>query len=164
MDPPVGRRSLCRDSLSYVRPGLGSWQSGYGNELDVLSCCLCCPTHCNCVRSTYPRFHYASAAPGEQYEPMIKNGFRNTGAQPGGHGSIQTGRLPRVGRPRLLALLNRLIRDVVGTTFQQVAEYLDREHQNEYPAALSKNLRKCERLVENFVSSPPTKQGFLNLS
>ena len=73
------------------------------------------------------------------------------------------GRIPRVGRPRSFALLNRLIRDVVGTTFQQVAEYLDREHQNEYPAALSKNLRKCERLVENFLSSPPTKQGFLNL-
>jgi hypothetical protein len=55
----------------------------------------------------------------------------------------------------------RAARGAVEPIFQLVAEYVEREHGNEYPAALSKNLTKCENLALNYRNPTPPKQGNL---
>jgi hypothetical protein len=54
-------------------------------------------------------------------------------------------------------------RGAVGPIFSRVIEYLEREHPNEYPAPLSKNLTKCERLALNYKNPPSPQQGSLDL-
>jgi len=48
-------------------------------------------------------------------------------------------------------------RGAVQPIFAKVTEYLEREHPNDYPAPLSKNLTKCERLAANY-KNPATAQ------
>jgi hypothetical protein len=61
-------------------------------------------------------------------------------------------------------------RSAVLPIFKKVSEYLEREHPNDYPAPLSKNLSKCERLATDYkkpasAKSPsPPEQGSLNFS
>ena len=54
-------------------------------------------------------------------------------------------------------------RGAVAAIFSKVIEYLEREHPNEYPAPLSKNLTKCENLARNYKNAPSPKQGLLDL-
>jgi hypothetical protein len=58
----------------------------------------------------------------------------------------------------------RAARGSVQPIFTKVIEYLEREHPNDYPAPLSKNLKKCEDLALNYKSPPPPDQGVLNLT
>jgi hypothetical protein len=61
-------------------------------------------------------------------------------------------------------------RSAVLPIFKKVSEYLEREQPNDYPAPLSKNLSKCERLATDYkkpasAKSPsPPEQGSLNFS
>lgn len=53
-------------------------------------------------------------------------------------------------------------RNVVSPIFTKVVAYMEREHQSEYPAPLSKNLTKCEKLVANYegVLVTPEQKSF----
>jgi len=52
-------------------------------------------------------------------------------------------------------------RGAVGAIFTKVVEYLEREHKTEYPAPLSKNLSKCEKLVASLTQQSQPEQGSL---
>jgi hypothetical protein len=54
-------------------------------------------------------------------------------------------------------------RGAVGPIFSDVVAYMEREHQNEYPAPLSKNLSKCEKLAANYRTPSPPSQQLLDL-
>jgi hypothetical protein len=55
-------------------------------------------------------------------------------------------------------------RAAVSPIFSKVVAYMEREHQNEYPAPLSKNTGKCEKLVANYSgSTAPDGQTLLDL-
>lgn len=57
----------------------------------------------------------------------------------------------------------KMARGAVAPIFAKVIEYLEREHPNEYPAPLSKNLTKCEKLALNYRSPSVPVQGTLDL-
>ena len=51
-------------------------------------------------------------------------------------------------------------REAVRPIFPKVIEYLEREHPNDYPAPLSKNITKCEKLAANYNKpSPPEPEA-----
>jgi hypothetical protein len=52
-------------------------------------------------------------------------------------------------------------RGAVNPIFANVIKYLEREHPNDYPAPLSKNLTKCERLATDYNTPAPPAQGRL---
>jgi hypothetical protein len=55
-------------------------------------------------------------------------------------------------------------RTVIPSVFKKVVNYMERMHQTEYPAPLSKNLSKCEKLVANYDNdSPVAEQSSLDL-